>query len=86
MPALVLLLRVPIRRAIATSLVIVTVVSAAGLAEHLAVDADIAWDVALPFAVGAMVTASLGGTLARRIPQQVWCAASPCCWPGSRPT
>lgn len=70
-PALVLLLRVPIRRAIATSLVIVTVVSAAGLGEHLVVDADIAWDVALPFAAGAMVTASLGGTLARRIPQQV---------------
>ena len=70
-PALVLLLRVPIRRAIATSLVIVTVVSAAGLAEHLVADADIAWDVALPFAVGAMVTASLGGTIARRIPQQI---------------
>jgi uncharacterized membrane protein YfcA len=70
-PALVLLLRVPIRRAIATSLVIVTVVSTAGLAEHLVVDADIAWDVALPFAAAAMVTAALGGTIARRIPQQV---------------
>lgn len=69
-PALVLVLGVPIRRAIATSLVIVTVVSAAGLVEHLVVDADIAWDVALPFAAAAMVTASLGGTLARRIPQR----------------
>ncbi len=70
-PALVLLLQVPIRRAIATSLVIVTVVSTAGLAEHLVADAGIAWDVALPFAAAAMVTAALGGTLARRIPQQV---------------
>lgn len=70
-PALVLALRVPIRRAIATSLVIVTVVSAAGLVEHLIADADVAWDVALPFALAAMATASLGGTLAGRIPQHV---------------
>ena len=30
-----------------------------------------AWDVALPFALAAMATASLGGTIAGRIPQHV---------------
>ena len=68
-PALGLGLRVPLRRAIATSLVIVAIVSTIGLGEHLAAGANIAWGVALPFAGAAILTASFGGTIARRLPQ-----------------
>lgn len=67
-PALALGLRMPIRRAVATSLVVVSFVSAVGLAEHLAAGAAISWSVTLPFAAAAIATASLGGTIARRVP------------------
>ncbi len=66
-PALAFGLRVPFRRAIATSLVIVTVVSAVGLVEHLVAGANVAWGTALPFAAAAMVTASLGGRFAAHL-------------------
>jgi uncharacterized membrane protein YfcA len=69
-PALVLGLHVPMRRAIATSLVIIALVSSVGLVEHLLVGATIAWGVALPFAAAAIVTASFGGSIARRLPQR----------------
>lgn len=66
-PVLALGLRVPFRRAIATSLVIVTVVSAVGLAEHFVAGAEVDWGTALPFAAAAMVTASFGGGIAARL-------------------
>lgn len=69
-PALALGLRVPLRRAIATSLVIVTAVSTVTLLEHLVGKAPIAWSVVVPFAAAAVVTASFGGTLARRLPRR----------------
>lgn len=69
-PALALGLRVPFRRAIATSLVVVAVVSAVGLVEHLAAGANVAWGTALPFAGTAMVTAAFGGRVAARLPRR----------------
>jgi uncharacterized membrane protein YfcA len=69
-PALALGLRVPFRRAIATSLVVVTAVSAVGLVEHLAAGADVEWGTALPFAGAAMVTASFGGRVAAHLPRR----------------
>ena len=48
-PALALGLRVPMRRAVATSLVVVTAISAVGFAEHLLAGSHIAWATTLPF-------------------------------------
>ena len=69
-PVLALGLRVPFRRAIATSLVVVAVVSAVGLVEHLAAGAKVEWGTALPFAGAAMVTAAFGGRVAARLPRR----------------
>jgi uncharacterized protein len=69
-PALALGLGVPFRRAIATSLVVVTAVSSIALAEHVAKGSEIDWRIVLPFAAAAVATASLGGTIARRLPRR----------------
>ena len=69
-PALALGLHVPLRRAVATSLVVVTAVSSITLAEHLAKSTTIDWKIVLPFAAAAVLTASFGGTIARRLPRQ----------------
>jgi uncharacterized membrane protein YfcA len=66
-PALALGLRVPIRRAVATSLVVVTAASTIGLAGHLATGVAVDWTITLAFAGSAMAAASLGGTIARRL-------------------
>jgi uncharacterized protein len=69
-PVLALGLRVPFRRAIATSLVVVAVVSAVGLVEHLAAGAKVEWGTALLFAGAAMVAAAFGGRVAARLPRR----------------
>jgi uncharacterized membrane protein YfcA len=69
-PALALGLRVPIRRAVATSLVVVAIVSSIGFVEHLAAGAHVDWAITLPFAGAAILSASVGGTLARRLPSR----------------
>ena len=69
-PALVLGLRVPLRRAVATSLVVVTVISAIGFAEHLLAGARVAWDTTLPFAAAAILTASAGAAIGARFPRR----------------
>jgi uncharacterized membrane protein YfcA len=69
-PALAIGLRVPLRRAIATSLVIISLVSTIGLGEHLATGTPLAWGIAFPFAAAALLTASFGGTIAYRLPQR----------------
>ena len=69
-PALALGLRVPLRRAIATSLVVVTAVSSITFLEHLARGVAIDWGVILPFAGAAVLTAAFGGTLARLLPRR----------------
>jgi uncharacterized membrane protein YfcA len=69
-PALALGLHVPLRRAIATSLVVVTAISSITLAEHLVKSTAIDWSVVLPFAAAAVLTASFGGSIARRLPRR----------------
>jgi uncharacterized membrane protein YfcA len=69
-PALALGLRVPVRRAVATSLVVVTAISAVGLAEHLLAGSHVAWATTLPFAATAILTASAGAAIGARLPRR----------------
>ena len=70
-PALALGLRVPMRRAIATSLVIATGISAVGFAEHLLAGSHVAWATStLPFAIAAILTASAGAAIGARLPRR----------------
>ena len=70
-PALALALRVPVRRAIATSLVIVTLTAVAALASHLAAGVDLDVPVTAALAVATGVGAVAGTTFGARLPQQV---------------
>jgi len=70
-PALALGLRVPMRLAVATSLVVVTAISAVGFAEHLLAGAHVAWAITLPFAGAAILTASAGAAIAVRLPRRI---------------
>lgn len=66
-PALVLLARLEMRRAIGTSLVIIALKSFAGLAGHLSHE-SIDWTLGLTLAAAAAVGAVAGGALASKIP------------------
>ncbi|MEZ5098427.1 MAG: sulfite exporter TauE/SafE family protein [Thermoleophilia bacterium] len=69
-PILALVLHAPLRRAIATSLAIVSAVSLLGLVEHVALGSELDWAVALPFAAAAVGGALAGSGLAARLPQR----------------
>ena len=68
-PALILLLGVPVRTAIGTSLVIITVTALAGLAGHLAAG-GVDWPVTIAFAGAGAVGAWLGVRGGRRVPAE----------------
>lgn len=68
-PALAVGLHFALRQAIGTSLVIVTLVSIAGLASHLGTGADLDWALALPFGAATVVGALGGPALSARVPQ-----------------
>ncbi len=68
-PALAVALHLPFRLAIGTSLVIIAVVSLAGLVNHLAVDADEDWGTTLPFAAATVAGSLLGTRIAPRLSQ-----------------
>jgi uncharacterized membrane protein YfcA len=65
-PALVLALGMTMKLAVGTSLVIIAINSAAGVAAHLGVG-GFDWPVALFFVVGGFVGATVGGRLAGRL-------------------
>jgi uncharacterized membrane protein YfcA len=67
-PALTVLLALPMRRAIATSLAIITVTGAAALVSHLVEGADPNWPLTLTLAASAAVGALGGSALGRRLP------------------
>lgn len=67
-PVLVLATGMPIRRATATSLLAITLVSAAALASTLLQGRTMDLSLALPFLGGALVGVVLGTALARRLP------------------
>jgi hypothetical protein len=69
-PMLALAMRFPLRRAIGTSLVIVGFVSLAGLAAHLARDADLDTGVAAAMAVSCAAGAFAGARLGELLPQR----------------
>lgn len=66
-PALVLVLRLPIQLAVGTSLVIVALNSATSLAARIGA-ANFDWGVIVPFALAAMVATFLGKRVADRLP------------------
>lgn len=66
-PALTALIALPMRRAIATSLAIVTLTGLAALASHLARGAEPDWPLTLLLCAGAIVGAALGSVAGRRL-------------------
>ncbi len=68
-PALVLLLGVDMRQAVGTSLVVITMNSAAGFAGYLGT-VDIEWRFLAGFTVAAVVGVLAGTAVARRVPRQ----------------
>lgn len=69
-PALAIVLRVPFRRAIGTSLVIIVIVSAVALATHLAQGAVVDWPITIAFAAMAALGSLAGASVAGRTPQR----------------
>jgi hypothetical protein len=67
-PALVVVLAFPPREAVGTSLVVVALASATGLAASAA-RAPVDWAVALPFAAGGIAGATAGRRLGGRLPE-----------------
>jgi hypothetical protein len=67
-PALVLLGRVPMKRAVGTSLLVITMNSAAGFAGYLG-RVDVAWGVLAAFAAAAVGGILVGTRLSRSVPQ-----------------
>lgn len=65
-PVLVLLLDVPLREAIGTSLLIITVASLAGFAGHLA-EGSVDWPLTVTFAAAGMVGAGVGARVGQRV-------------------
>ena len=67
-PALVLLTGLDIRRAVATSLLVIALVGGAGLASHVAAGRPLSLELAVPFAVGGVAGLAAGTVVGRRLP------------------
>lgn len=67
-PALVLLLGVPMKPAVGTSLLVIAMNSAAGVAGYWG-EATVRWDVLVPFTAVAVAGILAGTRLSRRVPQ-----------------
>jgi uncharacterized membrane protein YfcA len=70
-PVLTLWLGAGFRRAVATSLVIITLTGTAALASHLVAGAAPSWDVTVALAGGTAVGALVGASVSQRLPQAV---------------
>lgn len=68
-PALVLALRIPMREAVGTSLVVVAASSTVALTARVATT-GVDWSVTLPFALAAVVATPLGHCVAERLPER----------------
>lgn len=66
-PALVLFSGMPIHKAVATSLLVIVLVSVSGVASHFAAGRVISLEVAGLFALGGVIGMSLGGVVSERI-------------------
>jgi uncharacterized membrane protein YfcA len=67
-PALVLFTRMPIRRAVATSLLVIVLVSISGVAAHLSAGREISLWIAGTFVLGGAIGMTIAGALADRLP------------------
>lgn len=67
-PALVLLTNLDIHRAVATSLLVIALISGAGLESHLLAGRSLPLATALPFAEGGVVGLGIGTWGGHRIP------------------
>jgi len=70
-PALVLFSGMPIYRAVATSLLVIVLVSISGVASHFANGRGISLEVTSLFVLGGVIGMSLGGLLGKRLPAPV---------------
>jgi uncharacterized membrane protein YfcA len=66
-PALVFAAGLPIHRAVATSLLAIALISAAGLASHLAAGQAFPWAVGVPFTAGGLAGMGAGTALGRHL-------------------
>jgi hypothetical protein len=66
-PALVLVSRMPIHRAVATSLLVIVLVSLSGVTSHVVAGRDIAWDITGLFVAGGFLGMQLGSNLAEKL-------------------
>lgn len=70
-PALVLFSGMPIHRAVATSLLVIVLVSISGVASHIAAGRGISLEVTGLFVLGGVIGMSLGGLVSKRLPAPV---------------
>lgn len=76
-PALVLILDMPMPQAVGTSLLVIAINSAVALATRLAVASSIEWSVTVPFTIAALAGVGIGGSIAGRVDaarSQAWFA------------
>ncbi|MDX1654034.1 MAG: sulfite exporter TauE/SafE family protein [Candidatus Competibacteraceae bacterium] len=66
-PALLLVASLPIRRSVATSLLVIAIVSAAGVVSHALAGQHFDWSLTGLFVMGGLVGISLGNRLSRRL-------------------
>ena len=70
-PALVLFSGMPIRKAVATSLLVIVLVSVSGVASHFAAGRGISLEITGLFVLGGVIGMSLGRVVSERLPAQV---------------
>lgn len=70
-PALVLFSGMPIHRAVATSLLVIVLVSISGVASHFAAGRGISLEVTGLFVLGGVIGMSMGGLVSKRLPAPV---------------
>jgi uncharacterized membrane protein YfcA len=68
-PALVLLTGMSLYKAVATSLLVIALISGAGLVAHLEAGRSISMAVAVPFSLGGILGLGLGAFVGRKLPQ-----------------
>lgn len=70
-PALVLFSGMPIHKAVATSLLVIVMVSISGVASHFAAGRGISLEITGLFALGGVIGMTLGGEVAKRLPATI---------------
>jgi uncharacterized membrane protein YfcA len=70
-PALVLFSGMPIRKAVATSLLVIVLVSISGVASHFAAGHEISLEVTALFVSGGVMGMALGGLASKRLSAQL---------------